>query len=487
MTRRTAPALALLLSACAVGPTFHTPAAPTQTGYTETPVTRTAAPVAPIAGGAQTLTPGAPVAADWWHAFGSPALDTLVAEALAHNSDLAAQRAALKAARETWLASKAVLLPTVDAGANTSRSRSSQYLAPVPNTNIYEYSLQTAQVSVGYTLDLFGGGRRAIEQAHAQYDAQGFEAEAARQTLIDNVIAGAFNVASLTAQITAQQRIVTLGQQSLDIARRQQRQGQTAGLDLLAQQTALAAAEAALPPLEKQLAQARDGLAYLIGRAPADGLPAEVDLAAVTLPADLPLTLPSELVRQRPDIRAAEANLHAASAAVGIAVAARLPTITLGAQIGGQSANWAQIFSAANQMWTVGAGITQPIFEGGKLLHQQKAAEAGLDQARALYRSAVLTAFQNVADTLHALALDADALAAAEATRDAARQTYAIAQRQHADGEIATLALLNAEQALRSAEQSAITAETQRLTDTAALYQALGGGWSGDAAIRNSR
>ena len=469
MTRRYAPVLALLLSACAVGPNFHTPAAPTQTGYTETPITQA---------GGQTITPGAPVPAAWWHAFGSPALDALVAEALAHNSDLAAQRAALKAARETWLASKAVLLPTLDAGANTSRNRSSQYLAPVPNNNIYDYSLQTAQVSVGYTLDLFGGGRRQIEQTHAQYDAQGFEAEAARQTLIANVIAGAVNLASLKAQVAAQQRIVALGQQSLEIARRQQQQGQTAGLDLLAQQTALASAEAALPPLQKQLAQARDALAYLVGRAPADGLPAEPDLATIALPVDLPLTLPSELVRQRPDIRAAEANLHAASAAVGIAVAARLPTVTLGASIGGQSANWAQIFSTANQMWTVGAGITQPIFEGGKLLHQQKAAEAQLDQARALYRSAVLTAFQNVADTLQALALDADALTAAQAAREAARQTYAIAQRQHADGEIATYALLNAEQSWRTAEQAAITAEAQRLADTAALYQALGGDWS---------
>lgn len=483
MIRKAAGVVALMsLGACAVGPNFHTPPAPADTAYTSKPIVGTAAPSAPIAGGGQVFSAQTTLAPDWWRQFRSPALDTLVAEALARNSDLAAAKAALKAARETWLASRSVLLPTVDAGTNTSRTKSSQYLAPVPNQTVYEYSLQTAQVNVGYTLDLFGGNRRLVEQARAQYLAQSYETAAARLTLISNVVAAAITEGSLKAQIAAQQRIIGIERQQLEITRRQQRLGAIAGVAVLTQAAALAGAQAALPPLQKQLAQSQDALAYLTGHSPAEGAPVEVDLAGVTLPHDLPLTLPAQLVGQRPDVRVAEANLHAASAAVGVAIAARLPAITLGASVGGQAANWSSLLSAANGFWTVGAGLAQPIFAGGSLRHKQRAAEAGLDQARDLYRSAVLTAFQNVADTLHALQIDADGLAAAEAARQSAEASLTIARRQTADGAASFLNVLAGEQALRQAEQGAITAEAQRLVDTAALYQALGGGWqAGDA------
>jgi NodT family efflux transporter outer membrane factor (OMF) lipoprotein len=263
----------------------------------------------------------------------------------------------------------------------------------------------------------------------------------------------------------------------LDIIHRQRAVGQIAGADVLAQDAALAQARAALPPLQKSLTQQQDLLAYLTGRSPADGAIAGVDLAALTLPGELPLSLPAELVRQRPDIRAAEENLHAASAAVGVAVAARLPSITLNGAAGGLSGGWSSLLAGPNTFWSVGAGVTQPVFQGGTLLHKQRAAQAALDQAKAQYRSAVLTAFQNVADTLHALQLDADALAAAQAASRSAEASLSITQRQATHGQVAFVNVLNAEQMLRQADQSLVQAEAARFADTAALFQALGGGW----------
>lgn len=465
------------LTACAVGPNFHAPAPPTETVYTPIPVTGTAAPVSPVGGGAQILMAGIPVEPEWWRQFHSPQLDALIGQALAANSDLAAANAALRVARESWLAQRGILFPQIDVGANTSRTRSSQYLAPVPNANAFEYSLQTAQVTVGYTLDLFGGNRRQVEQARAQYDSQRFQTQAARTTLCATVAAAAFQEASLRAQVTAQQNIVAIAIHVLDVLHRQQAVGQIAGADVLAQDTALAQARAALPPLQKALAQQQDLLAYLTGRSPADGTIDGIDLATLTLPRELPLSLPAQLVHQRPDIRAAEENLHAASAAVGVAIAARLPTIAISASAGGAASAWSSLLSGPNVLWTAGAGLAQPIFAGGTLLHRQRAAQAGLDQAKALYRSAVLTAFQNVADTLQALKFDADTLAAAQEASRTARISLTVTQRQVTQGQVAFVNLLNAQQVQGQADQSLVQAQAARFADTAALYQALGGGW----------
>ena len=455
------------LSGCAAGPDFHAPAAPTEQRYTPQPIT---------AAGEQSLGQ-APVDARWWTLFGSPELNALVDQALKANSDLAATRAALKAARENWLAARGALLPQVDASAGTSRNKGSQYLAPVPATPAFDYNLQTAQVSVGYTLDLFGGNRRQLESARAQYLAQRYQAEAARISLITNVVAAAFQQAALRDSVAAQTRVVALAEQQTAIMRRQLADGQIAGADLMAQEAALAQARMALSPLRKALAQADDQLATLTGRSPADPALPGVDLAKITLPHALPLSLPADLVRQRPDVRAAEENLHSASAQLGVAIAARLPQITLVASGGGSAANWANLLGPANTFWTLGAGISQPIFAGGALLHRQRAAQAGLDQATALYRSAVLTAFQNVADTLHALQEDTDALAAAQAAQASAEGGFAVARRQHDVGEAPLITAITAEQTLRAAEQTTAQAQAQRLSDTAALYQALGGGW----------
>jgi NodT family efflux transporter outer membrane factor (OMF) lipoprotein len=470
--------LCALATGCTVGPDFHTPAPPAQTAYDREPL-------APLAGpdGTQSWAPGAPDP-QWWHLFASPRLDRLVDQALAANTDLAAAQAALRQAHELWLAQRGILLPTVDAGAGTSRNKSSQYLSPVPNDSSFTYGLQTAQVTVGYTLDIFGGNRRTVEQAHAQYDTQAFQTQATRISLINNVAAAAFQQASLADQVEAQQQIIALQAEIVEILRHQQAMGQAAGADVIAQQAQLAQLQQALPPLRHALAQSRDLIAYLTGRTAADAAEPDLRLADVTLPQTLPLSLPAEMVRQRPDIRAAQANLHAASAGVGIAIANRLPQLTLSASAGGNSAGWASLLSAANSFWSVGAGITQPIFAGGTLLHRQRAAKAAYEQADAQYRSTVLAAFQNVADTLAALRADADALTAAHAARDHAAATLAITEHQQAVGDVAGMAVLQARQSLLQADQALVQARAARLSDTAALFQALGGGLDAGAKAK---
>jgi NodT family efflux transporter outer membrane factor (OMF) lipoprotein len=472
-----ATGIALLLGGCAVGPNFHAPAAPTQTTFDHDGKAAMAAP-AGLAGGTQQWVDGTPHDG-WWHAYGSASLDTLIDEALKANTDLAAARAALKVAHENWQATRGILVPNVDAGLGTSRAKSSQYLSPVLNASQFTYSLQTAQVNVGYTLDVFGLNRRTVEQARAQYDVQMFQTEAARISLINNVAAAAFQEAALRAQLSAQERLIAIQRETFDILRHQQDVGQVAGADVLAQEAALAQSEAALPPLRRAAAQARDLIAYLTGRSAANALPDAIDLNAITLPADLPLSLPSDLVRQRPDIRAAEANLHVASAGVGIAIANRLPQITLSASAGGSAAGWSSLLSASNSFWSLGAGLTQPIFAGGALLHRERGARAAYEQADAQYRSTVLGAFQNVADTLAALRTDAEALTATMHSRDAAAASLIVARRQFEQGQTPFASVLIAETALGQAELALVQAQVARLTDTAALFQALGGGWQG--------
>lgn len=462
-----------LATGCAVGPDFHAPPPPIETAYTADPTPPMAAPQG-LAGGTQTLFPGGGKA-QWWHRFGSPELDRLIERALAANTDLAATQASLRQARELWQAQRGVLFPWVQGGASASRVKGSQYLAPVPNDSTFTYSLQTAQLNVGYTLDIFGSNRRSVEQAKALYDAQAYQADAARITLINTVAATAFLNASLSEQVKEQQQIIALEQELLSITRHQLAVGEVSGGDVLAQENQLAQAQAALPPLERALLQSHDLLAYLTGRSAADMPVLALRLEQINLPHDLPLTLPAQLVRTRPDIRAAEANLHAASAGVGIAIANRLPQLTIGASAGGNSGGWSTLLSAANAFWSAGAGVTQPIFAGGTLLHRQRAARAAYDQADAQYRSTVLTAFQNVADTLAALQTDAAAVTAARKTLDSAQAMLELTQRQQNAGASSASAVLGAQMARLQAKQALSQAAATRLSDTAALFQALGG------------
>jgi len=467
----------LALSGCAVGPNFHTPAAPTLSRYTPE-LLPPATGGAPTRGGAdQAFVQGQDVAGQWWALFGSQALDDLVARALKANPDLAAAREALRAAHENYLAQWGTLLPTADAGVSASRQQASGTPAPPLASNNNLFTLYTAQLTISYAPDLFGGVRRQVETSRAQADAQRFETEAAYLTLTTSVVAGAIQESSLAEQVVATRQVIKAETEILDILRRQKVLGQASGLDVANQESALGQAEATLPPLEKQLAQQRDQMAYLTGRAPSEASDSPLDLGALTLPAALPVSLPSKLVEQRPDVRAAEANLHAASAQVGVAIANRLPNVTLTADAGGSSTSLSNLFSQGNGFWGLAADVAQPIFQGGTLLHRQKAAEAAFAQAKAQYRAAVLAAFQNVADTLQALQADSRALAAAARAENSAQAALVITRRQLALGQVSGPSVLLAEQAYQQALVGRLQAEAGRYADTVALYQALGGGW----------
>jgi NodT family efflux transporter outer membrane factor (OMF) lipoprotein len=466
----------LLLSACAAGPNFKAPAPPSVTSYTaRDPSTTVATPG--VAGGAAQRFDAADIPGDWWTLFHSPALNGLVETALRNNHDLKAAQAALAAAQETAYASRGAFFPSVTAGYSATRQRQSGALAPTPSSNATQFNLFTPQVSVSYTLDVFGLNRRTAEAAEAQAQASRFQMLAAHLTLTSNVVVAAIQLASLEDQIAATHALIDADSKIVEILRDQQQKGYASGLDLAAQQSQLAQAQATLPPLLKQAAQQHDLLAVLTGQYPSQAPAQTFDLASLTLPTDLPASLPSRLVEQRPDVGQAEANLHAASAQVGIAAANRLPNIQLTAVGGTTGLSFANTFGPGEAFWSLGAALTAPIFEGGTLRHQERAARDAYRQSAEQYRSTVLGAFQNVADTLTAIDQDARALKATSAAADAAKATLDLSERQWKAGYASYLPLLNAEQAYQQARIALVQAQAARYADTAALYQALGGGW----------
>lgn len=468
---------ALLLAGCAAGPNFKPPGPPAVSRYVkDQPAETVATPGAP-GGEAQRFETGADISGDWWTLFHSRELNALVDEALKNNHDLKAAQAALAQARENALAQRGAFLPSVTAGYSATRQKQSADLAPTPGNNALEFSLFTPQVSVAYTPDVFGLARRTVENAKAQEQAARFQMIAAHLTLTSNLVAAAVQDASLRAQIDATRQLIEADRKVLDIVRYQKAKGSASGLDIAAQESQLAQAEAQLPALLKQEDQQQHLIAVLVGRFPSQGPDVRVQLASLTLPTDLPLSLPSALVEQRPDVRQAEANLHAASAQVGIAAANRLPNIQLTAAAGNTSLSFARTFGPGTAFWTLGGALTAPIFQGGTLLHQERAAKAAFRQAGEQYRGTVLTAFQNVADTLTAIQHDAEALKASAAAAEAARTTLDLSLRQYKDGYAGYLAVLTAEQAYQQARIALAQAEAARFADTAALYQALGGGW----------
>jgi NodT family efflux transporter outer membrane factor (OMF) lipoprotein len=325
--------------------------------------------------------------------------------------------------------------------------------------------------------DVFGLNRRTIEALKAQQEQVRFALAATNITLSSNVAAAAIQEASLRAQIDATHELITINTDMLGILRKQFEKGYVSRLDVAAQEAQLAQVTATLPPLLKQLAQQRDLLSALSGGFPNQDLPERFELSSLQLPQDLPVSLPSQLVEQRPDVRQAEENLHSACAQIGIARANRLPSFVLTANAGSAATIFSQMFSHDNGFWDVAGGVAQPVFTGGTLMHRERAARAAYTQATEQYRSTVLTAFQNVADTLSALQQDAEALKTAAAARDAAAVTLDLAKKQYQSGYVNYLALLNAEQTYQQAVIALVQAQTNRYADTAALFQALGGGW----------
>ena len=430
-----------------------------------------------LAGESQKFISGEDISGEWWTVFHSQPLDDLIEQALTNSPNIRAAQAALKLAHENLLAQRGAYWPTANASFNASRQRTSEQIAPVPNSTEFYFNLYTPQVTVSYVPDVFGLNRRTVESVKAQEQQARFALVATHITLSANVVAAAIQEASLRAQIDATRDLVGISSNMVQILGAQFSKGYASRLDLAAQQAQLAQAQATLPPLLKQLAQQRDALAVLTGRLPNDEMAEQFELTNLTLPQDLPVSLPSQLVEQRPDIRQAEENLHAASAQIGIAEANRLPNITLTADAGAMAVEAGQLFTSGAGFGALGASLTQPVFEGGALMHRERAARAAYEQAAEQYRGTVLTAFQNVADTLNALQEDAEGITTAAAAASAAKTTLDLTRRQWQTGYANYLSLLTAEQSYQQAQLTLVQAQASRLADTAALFQALGGGW----------
>jgi NodT family efflux transporter outer membrane factor (OMF) lipoprotein len=465
-----AAAASLLLAAlagCAVGPDFQRPPPPSDTGYTEDALP-------PAAG--QGFARGSEVQADWWTLFHCGELDGLIEQALRANADLQAARATLRQAREAYAAEQGDYLPQVSGTAGATRQRESDASFGLPGGAVL-YSLYTASINVSYAVDLWGGTRRQVESAEAEADYQRFELEAARLTLAGNLATSAIQEASLRGQIAASEQIIDAERQELDLVRRRFDLGGAAEAEVLSARATLAAAETGLPPLRKQLAAIRAQLAVYAGATPAGFDARPITLDQFDLPGTLPVTLPSKLVEQRPDIRAAEEQLRSAGALVGVATANMLPQLKLTAGYGDSAVDAGTLLNPASTVWNIGAGLTQPLLDETTLLHRKRAAEAAFDAAAARYRGTVLKAFQDVANALHAVSFDAAALEAEQAAEHASAEALSIAREQYALGAVAFATLLDAERTWQQARLGLVQAEAARYADSVGLFAALGGGW----------
>jgi len=466
--------LAAAASGCAVGPDFHPVAAPAVNGYTSEPLPAHTASADVIGGAPQTLQAGGDIPGQWWSLFHSAQLDRLIDEALKANPNLAAAQAALREAQENASAEQGYLYPSVTAGVTGIRERRLGYKKGVPNLISSPFNLLNVGVNVSYTLDVFGGIRRQVEAAKAQSEYQQFQLEATYLTLTANVVTAAIQEASLRGQIAATLKLINDERDQLAIVQNEFELGGASQADVMAQQTTLAQTEATLPPLNKQLEIERDLLRLLTGHFPSEDVGANFNLSDLRLPQSLPLSLPSELVEQRPDVRQFQALLHVASAEVGVATANMLPQVTIS---GGLSSYAAEGVNPAALAWSVAAGVAQPIFEGGTLLHRRRAAIEAYNQALAGYRYTVMIAFENVADSLHALESDADAVKAEAIAERSASESFRLARDQYQAGYIPYLSLLVAENSYQQTIISLVQAEASRYADTVALFEALGGGW----------
>jgi NodT family efflux transporter outer membrane factor (OMF) lipoprotein len=470
--------LSCLLAACAVGPNFKTPEAPRTAGYAPRgELAAEASSVDATEVQAQRFVEGLDIQGQWWTLFQSAELNALIEHGIKNSPTLEAATAVLRQANETLAAERGSYYPSLSATAATQRQKVPGVVLGAPLRNSVIYTLNSATLNVSYTLDAFGGTRRRVESLGAQAEFEKFALQAATLTLTANLVTAAITEASLRAQIAATQEIAESQSKQLEISRRRFNAGGVSRADVLQQQALLQTTLAGLPVLRTQLAQQRNLLAAYVGSLPADYSGPEFNLDSLTLPTDLPLSLPSKLVEQRPDVREFSALLHEATAEIGVATANMLPQITLSGSYGAESFNFSQLFSPASVVWSLAASATQPIFKGGQLVHERRAAVAAAEAAEANYRATVITAFQNVSDTLYALKGDAEALGAETVAERTAAQSLALVQVQYKSGAASYLQVLSAEQTYQSAAVALVKARAQRYADTAALFQALGGGW----------
>ena len=460
----------------AVGPNFREPgpqSVPESHPYTPEPMPAQTTGAPGVAGTVQRFASGEDIPAQWWTLFRSAPLDELIRTALVNSPTLAAAEAVLRQAQENYNAEYgSKVYPNVGGQLNVARERSVQF-GPKPSI----FTLYNASVAVSYTVDAFGGVRRDLEVFGAAIDYQRFQLEAAYLALTANLVTTAIQEASLRAQIKAIGEVLAAQEKSLELTRKQAALGAIARSPVLTLGAQAAQTRAQLPPLEKALAQTRHQLAVYAGWLPSQVRLPEFELESLQIPQDLPVTLPSALVRQRPDIRASEALLHQASAQVGVATANLYPQITLSGSAGPAATRFSDLFSGTGFLWSIGAGLVQPIFNGGALQARRRAAEAAYEQAAAQYQSTVLGAFQNVANALRALELDAETLRAQAEAVALSRESLDLITRQFQIGATSYLNLLDAQRTYQQSRVALAQAQAARYADTAALFQALGGGW----------
>ncbi|HTV84685.1 MAG TPA: efflux transporter outer membrane subunit [Dyella sp.] len=461
--------LAVLLAGCALAPPARPPAPPLPAHYAATP---TPAQSTPAEGVAQRFSLGERPVPDWWRQYRCDTLDGWVEEGLRNNPSLTATRHTLEAAHQLLRAQVGqTMLPSLDGGAQASRQRALGFPDLGPPTNLYD--VYAGQLQLSYDFDLFGANRHGIEQTAAQVDQQSYELDAARRALAANIVTAAINAAALEEQLHTSERLSALAHEQADIAGRAYRSGAASRDDVLAAQQQAANFDTSLPALRAQSLRARHALAVLMGRTP-DQAPSNLTLAQLHLPEDVPVSVPSDLLRQRPDVLAAQAAVHAASAQVGVATANLFPHLSLSATMGSAAFNRAMLFTGAGSIWSAGASLTQPLFHGGALMAQRRAAIDQYNAAIAQYQQTVLNAFQNVADTLTALDQDALTLQSAQSATTLADQSFDDTRARYRLGAAAYPSVLLSEQAWQNARLTQIRARAARLADTAALFQAMG-------------
>lgn len=480
------------LAGCAVGPDFKRPVAPKADSYSPKAMPGVTAS-APVSGGEpQRFYPTADIPFDWWTLFQSPQINSLIKRAFKANPSIESAQAALRQAQENVAAQNGFFYPTVGASYSLSRNKVAGNMGssapgiqgngeiiqapPGPASPVY-YNFHVAQLTVGYVPDVFGLNRRQMESAEAQVATQKLQLEATYITLASNVVAAALQEASIREQLAAMEKIVGINKEMLEILHNQFKLGYVSGIEVAAQESSLAATEQALVPLQTQLEQTRNLIRALAGNLPNEDVDEKFELAALHLPQELPLSLPSKIIEQRPDVRAAEEQLHFASAQAGVAIANKLPQFAVTAAIGGMAATPDWMFRTGGGFFNLAANVAYTIFDGGTLRAKSRAAEQALIQAGAMYRSTVIAALQNVADTLYTIQSDADALKAAASATQAAQTALNITRKQYQRGYVNYQTQLAAEQSYQQSVINLAQAQTNRLGDTAALYQALGGGW----------
>ena len=466
---------AIIISGCAVGPDFRSPDNGAPERYTEQELPPKTADSPVTAGASQSFDFAKELPAQWWALFRSPELNGIIQQAIKDNPTLAAAESALKGAQEDLNAIRGGLLyPGVDGNLQINRQQTSGNTGTGPGSL---FTLYNASVGVSYTLDIFGASRRQIEAFQAQVDYKRFQYEAAYLSLTGNIVTTAIREAMLRAQIAATKEIIAAEEKQLEVVNNQFLLGAGLKVSVLFQQTELSATKAGIPNLEKQLSITRHALSVLTGKLPSEAKIPQFSLDTLHLPETLPVSLPSSLARQRPDIQASEALLHQACAAVGVATANLYPQITIGAGYGTQAIGTDLLFAGQSTVWNIGAGLLQPLFHGGQLTAQRRSAIAAFEQASSVYKQTVLNAFGNVADVLRSLETDAMVLKYMQESEAAAKETLDLTTKQFELGAVNYLSLLVAQLGYNKAYMIMIQAQAQRYADTAALFQALGGGW----------